>query len=246
MLSRVIFFLLAVALTFLLVSVEHADARIPQEIKVRKPRDIHAHPWPGGPASFKRLMKRSLKIRPGNYRIRSAVTGEYMTFFSKGNNIDARRRRRNGGSDLGKRGQIFRIAHHKNRKYRRLYSIHRPNASGNDKCISAAYSYVANTYAVMYMCRIETKVRRKGGVTTPGTKLRFDKQIWIFQRGTKKRTFKMVSVAHMDHYKPRCIYPAHSSGYGAMKPHWYQGLALLECKFKGRRSKEFDWRLERV
>jgi hypothetical protein len=232
-----VFVLVSLVLAILLVNIQHVDAG--RQKRGLSGIDKHA------PAEEKKLSKASRNIRDGYYRLRNAKTGRYITFFSKGNNINMESSHRHGGSDLGAKGQEFRIAHHKNKRFPHLYSIHRPNHSGRDKCISAGYSRNADIYSIMYMCRVETKNGGGGGVTSPGSNVKYDKQLWMFIPASHG-TFKIVALAHLDMTKPRCIYPKHREGYGAMAPHHYRGLALDECKFDNNKGKIFNWHLERV
>lgn len=231
-----IFVLVSLVLTILIVNIQHVDAG--RQKRGLTNIDKHA------PEVRKKLNKLSRSITSGNYRLRNAKTGRYVTFFSNGNDLNMESSHHNGGSDLGKNGQIFRIAHHNNHQFPHLYSIHRPNHSGNDKCISAGYAHSADVYAIMYKCRVETH-GGGSGVTSPGSAVKFDKQLWMFVPGSHG-TFKIVALAHLDKTAPRCVYPKHRAGFGAMAPHHYSGLALDECKFDNKRGNAFNWHLERV
>jgi len=198
------------------------------------------HLWSGAKKEAKYLESHDKAIKDGNYRLRSVSTGRYITFYAKGNNLQMYPKGK--GGDMGKQSQIFRIRPHHYKSYHGLQSIHHFNKH-NEKCLSAAWGSVSDKFAPMYACRIDLiKGKSDGHITSPNGVVPDDKQIWLFIPGSTKNSYRIVTLAHLLDFKPRCLYPKHLEGKGAMG--YTKGLALNECP--GGKDKHYEWILEKA
>ena len=91
--------------------------------------------------------------------------------------------------------------------------------NGNSKCSS-------DNIAIMDACRVNCENGKidKIDITTPGSKIKNDKQYWIFIH-IEENYYYITPIAHLDNQKQNCLYSKDYSyhAYGR------SGMYLNEC-----------------